>query len=112
MFSGNNVLWLGGAEDSSVEELRRDIDALIDEIEGVRVSRLGELVNELCPDGVEYRKFGEVYTLHARIGRQKLTKRGHQSSGDYLLVTGGECEHHHRNGRHREQRVKRQTVEA
>ena len=52
------------------------------------MSRLSELKAGLCPDGVEYKKIGDVCTIHARIGWQRLTKKEYQTSGDYLLITG------------------------
>ena len=52
------------------------------------MSRLDELIRELCPDGVEYKRFDEVCTLNARIGWQRLTKAEYMSKGDYLLITG------------------------
>lgn len=38
------------------------------------MSKLDELLRELCPDGVEYKRFDEVCTLNARIGWQRLTE--------------------------------------
>ena len=52
------------------------------------MSKLDELIQELCPDGVEYKRFDEVCTLNARIGWQRLTKAEYMSKGDYLLITG------------------------
>ena len=52
------------------------------------MSKLDELIRELCPDGVEYKRFDEVCTLNARIGWQRLTKAEYMSKGDYLLITG------------------------
>ena len=52
------------------------------------MSRLDELIAELCPDGVIYKRFDETCTLHARIGWQRLTKAEYKMSGDYMLVTG------------------------
>lgn len=52
------------------------------------MSVLEELVNQYCPDGVEYKRFDEVCTLHARIGWQRLTKTEHQKTGNYMLITG------------------------
>lgn len=52
------------------------------------MSRLRELIDELCPDGVEYRHFDEACTLKARVGWQRLTKKEHLPSGEYMLVTG------------------------
>ena len=52
------------------------------------MSGLDELIRELCPDGVEYKRFDEVCTLNARIGWQRLTKAEYMGKGDYLLITG------------------------
>ena len=52
------------------------------------MSRLDELIAELCPDGVEYKRFDETCTLHARIGWQRLTKAEYKTTGDYMLITG------------------------
>ena len=52
------------------------------------MSKLDEQIRELCPDGVEYKRFDEVCTLNARIGWQRLTKAEYMSKGDYLLITG------------------------
>ena len=52
------------------------------------MSKLDEMIRELCPDGVEYKRFDEVCTLNARIGWQRLTKAEYMSKGDYLLITG------------------------
>lgn len=52
------------------------------------MSRLDELIKELCPDGVEYKRFDEVCTLNARIGWQRLTRAEYRASGDYMLITG------------------------
>lgn len=49
------------------------------------MSKLDEMIRELCPDGVEYKRFDEVCTLNARIGWQRLTKAEYMSKGDYLL---------------------------
>lgn len=52
------------------------------------MSRLDELIAELCPDGVVFKRFDEVCSLHARIGWQRLTKAEYKKTGDYMLVTG------------------------
>ena len=52
------------------------------------MSKLDELIKEYCPDGVEYKRFDEACTLHARIGWQRLTKAEYRDSGDYMLITG------------------------
>ena len=36
----------------------------------------------------EWKKLGDVCTIHGRIGWQGLTKKEHRRSGDYLLITG------------------------
>lgn len=54
----------------------------------MKMSKLDEMIRELCPDGVEYKRFDEVCTLNARIGWQRLTKAEYMSKGDYLLITG------------------------
>ncbi len=50
------------------------------------MSKLDELIRELCPDGVEYKKMGEVATVLS--GWQRLTKAEYMSKGDYLHITG------------------------
>lgn len=45
------------------------------------MSKLDELLRELCPDGVEYKRFDEVCTLNARIGWQRLTKAEYKFFG-------------------------------
>ena len=52
------------------------------------MSRLDELIAELCPDGVKYKRFDEVCTLNARIGWQRLTKAEYKKTGKYMLITG------------------------
>ena len=52
------------------------------------MSRLDELIAELCPNGVIYKRFDEACTLHARIGWQRLTKAEYKVTGDYMLITG------------------------
>lgn len=52
------------------------------------MSRLDDLIEELCPYGVEYKRFDEVCSLHARIGWQRLTKAEYQQTGDFMLITG------------------------
>lgn len=52
------------------------------------MSKLDELIKELCPDGVEYKRFDEVCSLHARIGWQRLTRAEYRNQGEYLLITG------------------------
>ncbi len=52
------------------------------------MSRIDELIAELCPDGVEYHRFSDDCTLKARVGWQRLTKAEQMPTGDYMLVTG------------------------
>lgn len=52
------------------------------------MSRIDELIAELCPDGVDYHRFSDVCTLKARVGWQRLTKAEQMPTGDYMLVTG------------------------
>ncbi len=52
------------------------------------MSKLKDLIAELCPDGVEYRPIGEVCTIKARIGWQRLTTSEYLDEGDYYLITG------------------------
>lgn len=52
------------------------------------MSKLKELIRELCPDGVEFKSFDEACILNARIGWQRLTKAEYKTTGDYLLITG------------------------
>ena len=59
------------------------------------MSKLEELIEELCPDGVEYKRFDEVCSLHARIGWHKLKKSEHQKTGDFLLITGTDFTENH-----------------
>ena len=59
------------------------------------MSRLDELIAELCPDGVAFKRFDEVCSLHARIGWQRLTKAEYKTTGDYMLVTGTDFTDNH-----------------
>lgn len=52
------------------------------------MSRLDKLIAELCPNGVIYKRFDEVCTLHARIGWQRLTKAEYKMSGIICLSQG------------------------
>ena len=52
------------------------------------MTRLEELIKELCPNGVEYKRFDEACTLNARIGWQRLTKAEYKTTGNYMLITG------------------------
>ena len=56
------------------------------------MSRLEELIEELCPNGVEYYPLEEVATIKARIGWQGLTKKEYLAEGEYYLVTGVDFE--------------------
>ena len=52
------------------------------------MSLLDELIEKMCPEGVEFKRFDEVCTLNARIGWQRLTRAEYLQQGDYMLVTG------------------------
>ena len=45
-------------------------------------------VAKLCPDGVEFKKLGDIALIKARIGWQGLTKDEYLKDGEYYLVTG------------------------
>ena len=42
------------------------------------VSKLEELIQELCPDGVEYKKLGDVVTINRgiRVVKSQLSENG------------------------------------
>lgn len=48
------------------------------------MSRLDELIKELCPNGVEYKKLGEIFNLKMDILLQKLIK----NIGKILILIG------------------------
>ena len=50
------------------------------------MSRLNELVKELCPNGVEYKKLGEVCEIKTGKG---ITKNDTADNGAYPVVSGG-----------------------
>ena len=52
------------------------------------MTKIEQLIKELCPNGVEYKRFDEVCSLHARIGWQRLTKAEYRDTGEYMLITG------------------------
>ena len=52
------------------------------------MSKFEDLIKQLCPNGVDYKRFDEACTLHARIGWQRLTKAEYRPSGEYMLITG------------------------
>ena len=59
------------------------------------MSRLDELIAELCPNGVPYKRFDEICSLHARIGWQRLTRAEYQPTGEYMLITGTDFTENH-----------------
>ena len=70
-------------------ELETELDLRKKQYEYYRDKMLSdEYLEQHCPDGVEYKRFDEACTLHARIGWQRLTKSEHRTSGDYMLITG------------------------
>ena len=60
------------------------------------MNKLEQLIKELCPNGVEYKKLGELCFIKARIGWQRLTKNEYLEKGDYYLVTGVDIRTNHR----------------
>lgn len=60
------------------------------------MSKIDEMVQQLCPDGVEYKRFDEACALKARIGWQRLTKSEQMKNGEYLLITGTDFSANHR----------------
>lgn len=50
------------------------------------MSKLSELIQRLCPDGVEFRKLGEIAEIYT--GTQ-LNKNNMLSNGAYPVVNGG-----------------------
>ena len=50
------------------------------------MSRLEELINELCPDGVEYKTVGEVCTIKKGV---QLNKDKLKDNGLYPVINGG-----------------------
>ena len=60
------------------------------------MNRLEQMIKELCPNGVEYKKLGELCFIKARIGWQRLTKNEYLEKGDYYLVTGVDIRTNHR----------------
>lgn len=60
------------------------------------MSRLQELIDELCPDGMVFERFDSVCILKARIGWQRLTKAERLPVGDYLLITGTDFQSNHK----------------
>ena len=59
------------------------------------MSKLDELIEELCPDGVVFKRFDEVCSLHARIGWQRLTKAEYKTTGDFMLIIGTDFTDNH-----------------
>ena len=59
------------------------------------MSKLDELIQELCPDGVEYIRMGDLYTIKGRVGWQRLIKNEYKTKGDYYLVTGTDITPNH-----------------
>lgn len=50
--------------------------------------KFDELIQENCPDGVEYRTITDCVDIHARVGWQALTRKEYLNKGDYYLITG------------------------
>ena len=50
------------------------------------MSKLQELIQRLCPNGVEYKKLGEVIKIYTG---EQFNKRDMMSSGQYPVINGG-----------------------
>ena len=50
------------------------------------MSKIFDLINELCPDGVEFRELGEIADI---VRGQRVTKAELQNDGKYPVVSGG-----------------------
>lgn len=50
------------------------------------MTKLEELINELCPDGVEYKKIGDVCDI---LRGKRLTKKELSDEGKYPVLHGG-----------------------
>ena len=51
------------------------------------MSRIEELINRLCPDGVEFKKLGEICTIKTGKG---ITKANAVHGGIYPIISGGQ----------------------
>ena len=65
-------------------ELRTAIDAIVADLESDAVSRIDDLIQQLCPNGVEFRELGTVVAL--RFG-ERVTKL--KDTGTQYPVYGG-----------------------
>lgn len=50
------------------------------------MSKIFDLINELCPDGVEFRELGDIADI---VRGQRVTKAELQNDGKYPVVSGG-----------------------
>ncbi|WP_103574281.1 restriction endonuclease subunit S [Campylobacter concisus] len=50
------------------------------------MSKIFDLINELCPDGVEFKELGEIADI---VRGQRVTKAELQNDGKYPVVSGG-----------------------
>ena len=50
------------------------------------MSKLQELIRELCPDGVEYKKLGDCIEIYTGI---QFNKRDMSEVGTYPVLNGG-----------------------
>jgi len=50
------------------------------------MSKIFDLINELCPEGVEFRELGEIADI---VRGQRVTKAELQNDGKYPVVSGG-----------------------
>ncbi|MCQ2218454.1 MAG: restriction endonuclease subunit S [Paludibacteraceae bacterium] len=60
------------------------------------MNKIEKLIQELCPNGVEWKKLTDVCTLKARIGWQGLTKADYRTFGNYKLITGTDITRYNR----------------
>ena len=49
------------------------------------MSKLEELIQELCPDGVEYKPLGDICIVSGRIGFRGYTKQDQVEKGEGAL---------------------------
>lgn len=69
-------------------ELRGEIDRMVAELEGGKgvMNRVEELIQQLCPNGVEWKKLGDYIELYTG---EQLNKDAMLSDGVYPVMNGG-----------------------
>ena len=50
------------------------------------MSKINELINELCPDGVEFFLLGDICNIKTGKG---ITKKDSTEDGEYPIISGG-----------------------